>query len=1421
MVRRTDLKMPYGVWDFKTIRNEGLDYVGETEYLAKIDESDRFAFFVRPRRFGKSLFAGGGGSARKMIRLASLVAALGATGAVSAARIPLENGRWRLEIDTVGGVLQVAASKDVGVGFTIDGAGGLFTESSWDRWHSRDKLRKAAFEVKAGAKDGRIDAKAVGQTEQGGIPFLRVAKRFVSEPDSTALSIDYRFINTPDAMSIQSYSPSLHLPLAMTNRVVTFFYPTEKGVVGRRQTSGSSITCKDPSRGWYAVVDEQEAVGAVLTFPEEEVNGFWTWLPGVPSTEIKFQPVGIENGASHALKLELQPFRGLKAVTGAGGGFVGSLKGGVAQVVSARACTAEVSWPGGKRTLTFRKPGELVAFDAAGEVVLKVDGREVCRIAAAEAKALPPTVPRRPAFSCEADLSSFTNFPKFNLRPWAKPLAGGPVRVSVISGQCNLMEIGALAECFDMDYRALGVIVAAGEKRSLNNPQYAFGDFFGRIGPKDMEREVNRMIAREADVILLGGIPLDALPESSLKLLREAVAKGRGLVLVGNDDKLKDETFGSDRVIRLDYPAMPRVAAYLISGITPDLRDFYPDRAPDFEAYYSRVAKAVLRAAGRAPKDGAKGDVDWVAYNSFREKLAEGTGRLPDASQLPSYAGTISVDYSIRQRGKVVDWGTCVMTNAPAAEITSLTPEKGCVLEGEDVTLSAKVRGACGGMRMRFRFYDVHDRLLDERVATAAADVTATFRAESALLTRSFHYTAELLSAGGRVVSKRRGRLAARPKAEKLVWDDYSVATCGDSLTRYYLYPQLAAAYRSAMITYASGQWPVRETLAPFYNFATSDSVHIGLQREGGHAATYAKTGDKMTLVRSNCLSNPDQLASCTNFLRRVYGDSLYRRGFRSFGFGDEMSLTDHEGRPIDFCFSPHCLKEFRRFAKSRYGTLERLNETYESDFRSWDEVLPFTRDEVWKAGGRHVAGWSDHLEFMDNLVTNRLTAVIGVLRTLDPNLRFTLSGTQPPAAYSGMDWSKVMQCLTGTEGYSIGGQYDLHRSFCPQGRFSPWSTGYALRGNAAVSALWNSVFHGCHGTTAFWSRSQFAPDLTPSHCVTDVLPSLERLAHGTGKYLMNCLVPDHSVAILYSQASFRGAFIENRRGEHDRLQERCRRLLRRLGVGLDYVSSDQVRRGELVRRGYRAVFLVDAVAMGDGEADAIRAFADKGGAVVAINEPATRRADCRMRPRSVFAGWFDGRCRRLVRPGAENDDDRAAFKDALTAAGVATEMLKIRTKGCEPRVFVAHDGAGNRFWGVLSDDFAGRKTTFAFPQRGYVYDLVDGRSYGETSEVTTVLGKGKPHAFVQLTEAMGVSACVADGTTVRIETGGTVDTVVRVTVTRPDGTDAAHYAQNLLVKGGKASFVVPFCLSDPLGRWTVGVQNVLGGEKRSCVIAR
>ena len=60
----------------------------------------------------------------------------------------VENSHFRMTVDPLGARITSLFSKDAGVDFTIPGSPGLFTESSWDRWHSRGKLAKTVFECK-------------------------------------------------------------------------------------------------------------------------------------------------------------------------------------------------------------------------------------------------------------------------------------------------------------------------------------------------------------------------------------------------------------------------------------------------------------------------------------------------------------------------------------------------------------------------------------------------------------------------------------------------------------------------------------------------------------------------------------------------------------------------------------------------------------------------------------------------------------------------------------------------------------------------------------------------------------------------------------------------------------------------------------------------------------------------------------------------------------------------------------------------------------------------------------------------------------------------------------------------------------------------------------------------------------------------
>jgi hypothetical protein len=50
------LQLPYGIADFRSIRQEGMVYIDRTAHIRDLERLGRVLVFLRPRRFGKSLW---------------------------------------------------------------------------------------------------------------------------------------------------------------------------------------------------------------------------------------------------------------------------------------------------------------------------------------------------------------------------------------------------------------------------------------------------------------------------------------------------------------------------------------------------------------------------------------------------------------------------------------------------------------------------------------------------------------------------------------------------------------------------------------------------------------------------------------------------------------------------------------------------------------------------------------------------------------------------------------------------------------------------------------------------------------------------------------------------------------------------------------------------------------------------------------------------------------------------------------------------------------------------------------------------------------------------------------------------------------------------------------------------------------------
>ena len=54
-IRKYPKRIPYGMMNFKAVIEDDCYYVDKTPFVEKIERANKFFFYIRPRRFGKSL----------------------------------------------------------------------------------------------------------------------------------------------------------------------------------------------------------------------------------------------------------------------------------------------------------------------------------------------------------------------------------------------------------------------------------------------------------------------------------------------------------------------------------------------------------------------------------------------------------------------------------------------------------------------------------------------------------------------------------------------------------------------------------------------------------------------------------------------------------------------------------------------------------------------------------------------------------------------------------------------------------------------------------------------------------------------------------------------------------------------------------------------------------------------------------------------------------------------------------------------------------------------------------------------------------------------------------------------------------------------------------------------------------------------
>jgi Beta-galactosidase len=417
-------------------------------------------------------------------------------------------------------------------------------------------------------------------------------------------------------------------------------------------------------------------------------------------------------------------------------------------------------------------------------------------------------------------------------------------------------------------------------------------------------------------------------------------------------------------------------------------------------------------------------------------------------------------------------------------------------------------------------------------------------------------------------------------------------------------------------------------------------------------AAAYEKTRDPSVLRRPVCLQDDKAVAAAAAAaVAEVQRIGTHMALF--VALADEASATRHTN-PLDLCTCPLCCAAFRQFLQRAYGTLAALNDAWQTTFASWDDVVPLSTDYIRRRelGGAQLPAdltpWSDHLDFVDQQFAGVVGTLVGAVHGVAPDLPVGLTGVQPPAAFGGHDYARLVPLLSACEVYDVGGAKALARSLLPPGA-RRFMTLFPAKGEAAprlpTGSLAEAAAHGLAGAVVWNGAEVLGAGDAPSPFGAAVQEAFDRM----GPVLDACAGAEMETAPLWlveSQASVRAWWMLDSAGDGMTWLRRvgsyeathstslaARRswvhLCQDLGLQPRFVAATDLPE-RLLRERPACLVLPACIALSDRDCQAIEAYVRTGGLLVADHSAALYDEHLRLRAAGGLDAVFGIQARSL-----------------------------------------------------------------------------------------------------------------------------------------------------------------------------------------------
>lgn len=404
------------------------------------------------------------------------------------------------------------------------------------------------------------------------------------------------------------------------------------------------------------------------------------------------------------------------------------------------------------------------------------------------------------------------------------------------------------------------------------------------------------------------------------------------------------------------------------------------------------------------------------------------------------------------------------------------------------------------------------------------------------------------------------------------------------------------------------------ETKWPFYVDHAADKGYLHLGKNAGSVK-----GAKGIIVRPNSLVDPKTIAAMKGYLKENIG-SAKGSSVVAYSFDDEVSLGSF-CTPAEVDGSPQSIDGYRKNLEKLYGTIEKLNAQYGTAFKEFTEISPRSY-ETYRLGLRpdgigqfNLSQWCDWRGYMDTQFADCMTDLTKYANSLDPNVPAGFVGAQGPNAWGGYDYRKLCNSVQWMEAYDSGGNNEILRSFWTQKR--PHVQTYFPSKDPHVGAwfLWYYLAHGNRGVIA-WPAGWFPNGQVAPH-IKALAETYKEVQGPVSKTILDGEFVHDPVAIYYSHPSIQvtwamdavthgGTWVKRSSSMDQNLSTSYLtrigwiKTLEDQGIQAKFVHQDHLLAGDLEKGGFKVLLLTHILCLSDAEAAAIKAFAAKGGTVIA-----------------------------------------------------------------------------------------------------------------------------------------------------------------------------------------------------------------------------